>query len=122
MMTPENARSLRAILFVCALALAASLHASRVAYYNFQKGTDYFREGDYPLAAQFYRATIREKFDLWEAHYNLGLCLYYMEKPAEALEYLRKALRFNPENVRVKSLVDMIEAQMVPTTITVIDY
>ncbi len=39
--------------------------------------------------------------DMWEGYYSLGIYYYYREEYAKALEYLRKALKINPDNEAV---------------------
>lgn len=70
----------------------------------FDKGNEYYRNGDYQKAAEFYENIIlKDKKHSADLYYNLANAYYKLDKVAPAIYYYEKSLLLNPNNKDVKN-------------------
>ena len=81
---------MRTLLFILVLVFSVS------AQDHFADGTNFAASGQYEKAFVNYRAAQNQAKDAESAarvHYNIGVCLYQLDRPAEAVPELKEALR-----------------------------
>ncbi len=69
-------------------------------------------KGDFTGGKRDALRAIKLNSDMWEGYYSLGAYYYYRKNYAKALEYLRKALKINPDIEAVWGNCDRILAIM----------
>jgi tetratricopeptide (TPR) repeat protein len=81
---------MRTLLFILVLVFSVS------AQDHFAEGTTFAASGQYEKALANYRAAQNQASGpeaLARVHYNIGVCLYQLERPADAVPELKEALR-----------------------------
>lgn len=94
---------------VCSDALLDGLSRRDEASTHVNRGILYMRRGDHARAVEDYEAAIALRPNLSESYINYGAALFYMERDAEALEALNRALALDtdrePEALYNRALV-----------------
>ena len=75
--------------------LVLKLGGNAARPYN-QIGLILVEKGEYEQALEAYKAAIRAKPDMSEAHVNAGMLLLKLNRLSDALQYLTSAIRLNP--------------------------
>jgi len=72
-----------------------SNNSSPITY--FEKGNDYFKQGDYQKAIEQYDEAIRLNPQYAKAYYNRGIAYYYLSQYEQAIQDFGEAIRLNPQ-------------------------
>ncbi|HJT24850.1 MAG TPA: tetratricopeptide repeat protein [bacterium] len=73
-------------------------------YYN--AGIQYYNQGQYEKAVQYFQATTQMDPNNWQAYQMLGTVYEKNGKSVEAMEAFRKSLQLNPNNPLLKKYVE----------------
>ena len=103
-------RVLAIIIGVSILMLSAtSAFAQMTAKDHFNRGNDYYEQGDYEKALASYKEAIRIKPDFAEAHYELGRIFDKTEDGENAKFYMKKAKElFIEQDKPISSAFDLL--------------
>jgi rhomboid protease GluP len=77
-------------------------------YSNWLLGNIEYQNRDFPAAAKYYEQAIEQKPDLHEAHFNLGLVYYEMQRLDEAKQQVEKAAELAPEQTSYQELLQKL--------------
>lgn len=64
--------------------------------------------GNMQLARDYYLQAINFNSEFFEANYNLAVLLLHLKDPENALVYLKKTLKLQPDNKNVQHLIDIL--------------
>ncbi|MDX9789351.1 MAG: tetratricopeptide repeat protein [Candidatus Kapabacteria bacterium] len=90
---------MKKILYILTLLISQTFWAQDV----FDKGNEYYREGDYEKAIEAYESILNDKKHSAELYFNLANAYYKMDKVALSIYYYEKALLLNPNNKDIKN-------------------
>ena len=88
---------MRTLLFILVLVFSVSAQS------NFTEATNFALNGQYEKALASYRAAQSNAKDAESSarvHYNIGVCLYRLDRPADAVPELQEALRLKGDRYR----------------------
>lgn len=79
---------------------------------DFEQALSYAKEKNWLLASSYFEKHLRQNPTDDQALYNLGICLLHQDKQVEALYFLEKAYKFNPNLQECKAPITTCRQQL----------
>lgn len=73
---------------------------------DFEQALSYTKEKNWLLASSYFEKHLNQHPNDDQALYNLGICLFHQNKDLEAIYYLEKAYKFNPNLQECKAPIE----------------
>lgn len=87
-------------------AITAQTKTGEISKYE-KYGDSYFKQKNYEYAAKYYSAALKTSPNPG-LYKKLGLCSYYLKDKVKTIEYMKKYIELNPDDVQIKAWVEKL--------------